>query len=61
MLAPDEIGTMFRANYASDIRHPLKLTAHLPVLIMVRKSELIEAKGDQFGLDAAVWRIPLTQ
>lgn len=58
VLSPDEIGIMLRGIYASDIRRPLKLALHLLVLTMVRKSELIEAKWDQFDLDGAIWRIP---
>jgi integrase len=58
VLAPDEIGTMLRSIYASDIRRPLKLALHLLVLTMVRKSELIEATWPEFDLDSAVWRIP---
>jgi integrase len=58
VLAPNEIGTMLRAIYASDIRRPLKLALHLLVLTMVRKSELIEATWMEFDLDEAIWRIP---
>lgn len=58
VLTPDEIGTVLRALYASDIRRPLKLAFHLLVLTMVRKSELTEASWDEFDLDESVWRIP---
>ncbi len=58
VLAPDEIGTMLRAVYASNLRRPLKLALHLLVLTMVRKSELIEAKWDEFDLEAGIWRVP---
>ncbi|WP_176079496.1 tyrosine-type recombinase/integrase [Paraburkholderia tropica] len=58
VLSPDEIGTVLRAVYASDIRRPLKLAIHLLVLTMVRKSELTEAKWGEFDLDAGLWRIP---
>ncbi|MGF6769624.1 integrase [Paraburkholderia sp. GAS199] len=58
VLAPDEIGAMLRAIYASDIRRPLKLALHLLVLTMVRKSELIEASWSEFNLDKALWKIP---
>lgn len=58
VLTPDEIGTVLRAVYASDIRRPLKLAFHLLVLTMVRKSELTEASWDEFDLDEGVWRIP---
>lgn len=58
VLSPDEIGTVLRAVYASDIRRPLKLAIHLLVLTMVRKSELTEATWGEFDLDAGIWRIP---
>ncbi|WP_429499221.1 tyrosine-type recombinase/integrase [Robbsia andropogonis] len=58
VLSPDEIGSVLRAVYASDIRRPLKLAIHLLVLTMVRKSELIEAQWSEFDLDAGIWRIP---
>ncbi|MFP6557394.1 tyrosine-type recombinase/integrase [Paraburkholderia sp. B3] len=58
VLSPDEIATLLRAVYASDIRRPLKLAIHLLVLTMVRKSELTEATWGEFDLDAGVWRIP---
>ena len=58
VLTPDEIGQVLRTVYASSIRRPLKLAIHLLVLTMVRKSELIEARWNEFDLDAGVWRIP---
>lgn len=58
VLAPDEIGRVLRAVYASSIRRPLKLAIHLLVLTMVRKSELIEARWSEFDLEAGMWRIP---
>jgi len=58
VLAPVEIGIMLRAVYASDIRRPPNPALHLLVLTMVRKSELIESKWDEFDLDAKVWRVP---
>ncbi|AIV83150.1 tyrosine-type recombinase/integrase [Burkholderia pseudomallei] len=58
VLSPNEIGRVLRAVYASSIRRPLKLAIHLLVLTMVRKSELIEARWDEFDLDASIWRIP---
>ncbi|UTV54796.1 tyrosine-type recombinase/integrase [Burkholderia arboris] len=58
VLSPDEIGTVLRAVYASDIRRALKLAIHLLILTMVRKSELIEARWSEFDLDAGIWRIP---
>jgi integrase len=58
VLNPDEIGQVLRAVYVSSIRRPLKLAIHVLVLTMVRKSELIEARWDEFDLDAGIWRIP---
>lgn len=58
VLAPDEIGRVLRAVYASSIRRPLKLAIHLLVLTMVRKSELIEARWSEFDLEAGIWRVP---
>lgn len=58
VLAPDEIGKVLRAVYASDMSRPYKLALHLLVITMVRKSELIEAEWSEFDLDAGIWRIP---
>jgi len=58
VLAPDEIGTMLRAIYASDMGRPLKLALHLLVITMVRKSELIEAEWSELDLGTGIWRIP---
>ncbi|RKP58640.1 tyrosine-type recombinase/integrase [Pararobbsia silviterrae] len=58
VLSPEELGRVLRAVYASSIRRPLKLAIHLLVLTMVRKSELIEARWNEFNLDEGIWRIP---
>ena len=58
VLAPDEIGHLLRAVYASNMSRAYKLALHLLVITMVRKSELIEAEWSEFDLDAGVWRIP---
>lgn len=58
VLAPDEIGRLLRAVYASNMSRAYKLALHLLVITMVRKSELIEAEWSEFDLDAGVWRIP---
>jgi integrase len=57
-LTPDEIGRLLRAIYRSNMRRAHKLALHLLVLCMVRKSELTEAKWDEFDLDAGAWTIP---
>jgi integrase len=58
VLTPEEIGTLLRAIYKSDIRRALKLAIHLLILTMVRKAELTEAEWTEFDLDAGIWRIP---
>lgn len=58
VLAPDEIGTVLRTVYTSDMARPSKLALHLLVILMVRKSELIEAEWAEFDFDANIWRIP---
>ncbi|PTB21633.1 integrase [Trinickia symbiotica] len=58
VLSPEEIGTVLRSIYTSDIRRTHKLALHLLVLTMTRKSELTEAEWSEFFLDEAVWRIP---
>ena len=58
VLTPDEIGTVLRAVYASDMSRAYKLALHLLVITMVRKSELIEAEWSEFDLEAGIWRIP---
>ena len=58
VLAPEEIGKVLRAVYASDMSRPYKLALHLLVITMVRKSELIEAEWSEIDFDAGIWRIP---
>ncbi|MEN7432384.1 tyrosine-type recombinase/integrase [Chromobacterium sp. TRC.1.1.SA] len=58
VLTPKEIGEVLRGIYGSDIRQALKLALHLLVITMVRKSELTEARWDEFDLDAGIWDIP---
>ncbi|NVD74540.1 tyrosine-type recombinase/integrase [Duganella sp. BJB1802] len=58
VLAPDEIGSLMREVYASDMSRAYKLALHLLVITMVRKSELTEAEWSEFDLDAGIWRIP---
>jgi integrase len=58
VLSPEEIGTVLRSIYTSDIRRTHKLALHLLVLTMTRKSELTEAEWSEFSLDESVWRIP---
>lgn len=58
VLAPEEIGQVLRAVYASNMRRAYKLALHLLVITMVRKSELIEAEWSEIDLDEGIWRIP---
>lgn len=57
-LSSAEIGKLLRAIYQSSIKRAYKLAIHLLMLCMVRKSELIEAKWDEFDLEKAEWTIP---
>lgn len=57
-LTPDEVGRLIRSIYSSSMRRSHKLALHLLILCMVRKTELIEAKWDEFDLGAAEWSIP---
>ena len=58
VLTPDEIGQVLRTVYASDMARPSKLALHLLAILMVRKSELIEAEWAEFDFDTGIWRIP---
>lgn len=58
VLSPDEVGTLLRAVYTSNMSRAYKLALHLLVVTMVRKSELIESEWSEFDLDEGVWRIP---
>lgn len=57
-LRPDEIGMLLRAIYQSSMKRAHKLALHLLILCMVRKSELIEARWEEFDLEKAQWSIP---
>lgn len=61
VLSPDEVGSVMRTVYASDMSRAYKLVVHLLVITMVRKSELIEAEWSEFDLDAGIWRIPASR
>jgi integrase len=58
VLSLDEIGSVMRTVYASDMSRAYKLALHLLVITMVRKSELIEAEWSEFDFEAGIWRIP---
>lgn len=57
-LSPEEVGKLLRAIYQSSMKRAHKLALHLLILCMVRKSELIEAKWEEFALEKAEWAIP---
>ncbi|WP_409269167.1 tyrosine-type recombinase/integrase [Massilia sp. BHUDP2] len=58
VLSPDEVGTVLRTVYTSNMSRAYKLALHLLVITMVRKSELIESEWSEFDLDEGIWRIP---
>lgn len=58
VLSPDEVGTVLRTVYTSNMSRAYKLALHLLVVTMVRKSELIESEWSEFDLDKGIWRIP---
>lgn len=57
-LTPDEVGRLLRAIYQSNMRRSHKLALHLLMLSMVRKSELIEARWEEFDFETGEWTIP---
>ncbi|MDR2506533.1 MAG: tyrosine-type recombinase/integrase [Candidatus Accumulibacter sp.] len=57
-LSSEEVGKLLRAIYQSSMKRAHKLALHLLILCMVRKSELIEAKWEEFDLEKAEWNIP---
>ncbi len=57
-LTQDEIGRLLRGIYQSNLARAHKLALHLLILTMVRKSELIGARWEEFDLDKAEWSIP---
>lgn len=58
-LSKEEIGTMLRAVYSSNMRRAHKLAIHLLLLTMVRKADLIGAKWEDMKGDE--WHIPETK
>lgn len=57
-LSSEEVGKVLRAIYQSSMRRSHKLALHLLILCMVRKSELIKARWNEFDLAKAEWMIP---
>ncbi|CZV98824.1 putative integrase [Enterobacter cloacae] len=57
-LTAEEIGILPRGIYTSNMNRRHKLALHLPIICMVRKSELIEATWSEVNFNALEWRIP---
>lgn len=57
-LTQDEIGRLLRGIYQGNLARAHKLALHLLILTMVRKSELIEARWEEFDLERGEWAIP---
>lgn len=57
-LTAEEIGTLLRGIYTSNMNRRHKLALHLLIICMVRKSELIEATWSEVNFNALEWRIP---
>lgn len=57
-LSPDEIGTFLNAVFRSNMRTQFRVSLHLILLTMVRKSELLLAERRHVDLDAREWLIP---
>lgn len=53
-----ELGELLRGIYRSDMRRPYKIALHLLAITMVRKSELLLARWEEFDLNEAKWSIP---
>lgn len=58
VLSAEEIGTVMRAVYSSNMSRAYKLAFHLLAITMVRKSELIECEWQELDLDDGEWHIP---
>jgi integrase len=57
-LTQDELGRLLRGIYQGSLARAHKLALHLLILTMVRKSELIESRWEEFDLDKGEWSIP---
>jgi integrase len=58
-LSPEEIRTLMRAVFDSNVRRQFKLALHLILLTLVRKSELLQARWNEVHLERAEWHIPV--
>jgi integrase len=57
-LSSEEIATYIQSLYRSNIRRQFKLALHMILLTMVRKSDLLLAKWNDFDLEKGRWEIP---
>jgi integrase len=57
-LSPAEIRIFLRTLYTSEMRLQFKLALHLILLTLVRKSELMLARWEEFNLQDNEWEIP---
>jgi len=60
-LSPDELKIYLQVLYRSNIRRQFKLTLHIILLTLVRKSELLQARWINVNLEAGEWLIPEAQ
>jgi integrase len=58
VLTPDEIRRYLRTIYDSNIRRQFKLSLHIILLTLVRKSELLFAKWEHINFEKGEWLIP---
>jgi integrase len=59
-LSPDEIKTYLDVLYRSNIRRQFKLSLHIILLTLVRKSELLLARWENIDFEHSEWLIPET-
>ncbi|EDW1731901.1 tyrosine-type recombinase/integrase [Salmonella enterica subsp. enterica] len=58
-LSTEEIKQFLQATHLSNIRRQFKISLHLILITLVRKSELLLAKRKDLHLDEAEWHIPV--
>jgi integrase len=57
-LAPHEIRIYLQTLYRSNVRRQFKVALHLILLTLVRKSELLLARWEEFNFEDSAWEIP---
>ncbi len=60
VLSAKEIRLYLRTIYQSNMRRQFKLSLHILLLTMARKSELLLARWENVNLDAGEWLVPPT-